>query len=230
MKIWVDASSIAIGVALEINGDVVEDATWLRPKNDSAHINISELDAAIRGINLALRWGKRELTLMTDSSTVYGWLKAVIDRTHNVKTRALSEVLIRRRLETLKQIILQEKLIINVQWVKSSKNLADRLTRIPSKSLTKSGKACLAAITLKDVKTIHEKCHFGVDRSLQLARQRFGEGVSRKMVKRVVSRCDVCKRVDPAITFRWEKGSSEDLGTVVGRHYAFSKPALSDCS
>ncbi|OUC46538.1 hypothetical protein D917_07648, partial [Trichinella nativa] len=30
-KIWVDASSLAIGVALEVSGSIVEDAAWLRP-------------------------------------------------------------------------------------------------------------------------------------------------------------------------------------------------------
>ena len=58
LTVWTDASSIALGVVLECKGDVVEDAAWLRPKKDSAHINRSELDAAIQGINMALRWGK----------------------------------------------------------------------------------------------------------------------------------------------------------------------------
>jgi len=218
MTIWADASSIAIGVSLEINGDVVEDASWLRPKNDSAHINVSELDAAIRGINLALRWGKRDFLLITDSATVYGWLKAVIDRSHNIRTRALSEILIRRRLDTLQQIIAQEELKIRVRLVESSKNRADRLTRIPSKSLMRSGKTCMAAVTpnnvtLEDIKSIHEKCHFGVDRSLELAREKFGNGVSRRMVRRVVNRCDVCARVDPAIKFRWDHGSVKASNT-----------------
>ena len=29
-RIWVDASSIALGVAIEMNGSIVEDASWLR--------------------------------------------------------------------------------------------------------------------------------------------------------------------------------------------------------
>ena len=85
VTVWTDASSIALGVAIEVDGDIVEDAAWLRPKTDTAHINRSELDAAIRGITLALRWGRRVLNLKTDSATVHGWLKAVFDRTHNFK-------------------------------------------------------------------------------------------------------------------------------------------------
>ena len=75
MNIWVDASSIALGVALEIDGDIVEDASWLRKQNDSQHINMSELDAAIKGINMTMKWGRRKMTLFTDSATVNGWLR-----------------------------------------------------------------------------------------------------------------------------------------------------------
>lgn len=51
--VWVDAGSLALGVAIEIGGYIVEDASWLR-KEDSCHINLAELDAAIKGLNLAL--------------------------------------------------------------------------------------------------------------------------------------------------------------------------------
>ena len=44
--VWCDASSLATGVVLEIDGSVVEDAAWLRKKHDAAHINVAELDAA----------------------------------------------------------------------------------------------------------------------------------------------------------------------------------------
>ena len=131
IKIWTDASSLALGVALEINNDIVEDASWLRPTGDSKHINIAELDAVIRGINMAVRWGKRPMTIMCDSATVCGWLKSTLERTHNIKTSALSEILIRRRLNTLKEIVEQENLQIRVALVRSDENLADELTRVP---------------------------------------------------------------------------------------------------
>ena len=51
---WCDASSIATGVLLEIGGVVAEDAAWLRKKDDYGHINIAELEAVVRGANLAL--------------------------------------------------------------------------------------------------------------------------------------------------------------------------------
>ena len=46
--VWVDASNVALGVTLVIGGEVVEDAAWLRKEGDTTHINVSEMDAAIR--------------------------------------------------------------------------------------------------------------------------------------------------------------------------------------
>ena len=70
--VWCDASSIATGVLLEIGGVVAEDAAWLRKKDDYGHINIAELEAVVRGVNLALKWGLREIEVVTDSATVCG--------------------------------------------------------------------------------------------------------------------------------------------------------------
>lgn len=47
-KVWVDASSLAIGAAVEVDRDIIEDASWLRPEG-SSHINMAELDAVIKG-------------------------------------------------------------------------------------------------------------------------------------------------------------------------------------
>ena len=223
ITIWADASSLAIGVRLEIGGDIVEDAAWLRAESDSAHINRAELDAVIRGINLALRWGPRKIRVMSDSKTVCGWLNALIHKSHNVRTRSLGEILIRRRLDTLKEIIEVERLDVSVEYVRSAENLADSLTRVPKAWLKESIRptgASAAGITglegptdsdeikasLKDIKKIHEQCHFGVERTLELARQRFGLGVSRKSVRKVVSRCQECARIDPAVNIRWDHG------------------------
>ena len=70
--LWTDASSVAIGVALEVGGEVVKDAAWLRRTGDARHINMSKLEAVIRGINMCLRWKIRQFTLRMDSATVCG--------------------------------------------------------------------------------------------------------------------------------------------------------------
>ena len=88
--LWTDASSVAIGVALEVGGEVVEDAAWLRRAGDARHINMSKLEAAIREINMCLRWKIWQLTLRTDSATVCGWLKAIFQRTQPVGSNRCS--------------------------------------------------------------------------------------------------------------------------------------------
>ena len=98
--VWVDASSLAIGAALEMNGSIVEDACWLR-KNPETHVNLAELDSVVRGINLSLAWNLKKVTVMTDSKAVYHWLTDALSGRARIKTKAASEVLIRRRLETV---------------------------------------------------------------------------------------------------------------------------------
>ena len=41
MNAWVNASSLALGVLLQREGDMLEDACWLQPENDAWHINLS---------------------------------------------------------------------------------------------------------------------------------------------------------------------------------------------
>ena len=54
-NVWVDASSLATGVVLEVDGNVIEDGSWLRDA-DTVHINMEELNAIIKGLNMALAW------------------------------------------------------------------------------------------------------------------------------------------------------------------------------
>ena len=131
VEVWTDASSL--GVALTVDGDTVEDGSWLCEKDDFAHINLAELDAVVKGLNLAIRWGFWRFTIVVDSATVVGWLCSVINRIHNVTTEALNELLVRCRLTLLQHVIVQEKLALTKKQVSSETNIADALTRIPRK-------------------------------------------------------------------------------------------------
>ena len=209
--LWVDASCLALGALLQVDGDVVEDAAWLKSANDAMHINLSELEAAIRGINMARKWGFTKMRLHTDSATVFGWLRSVFEGTHNVRTRAMCELLIRRHLDVLRQLRRQENLQVEVVLVPSSDNIADRLTRVPKKwlSTARVGAAArsLPVQSVKDrVMEIHQKHHFGVDRMAELARQQLGDRVSRQIVKEVVRQCDQCARVCPNPLVRVPRG------------------------
>jgi len=53
--VWCYASSIAIGVSVQIDGQIVEDASWMRIPDDCTHINVAELEVVVKGQNLALK-------------------------------------------------------------------------------------------------------------------------------------------------------------------------------
>ena len=86
LNMWVDASSLAIGVLLEKNGAAIENACWLRRTNDAAHINLAELDVVMKGINLALQWKVRKLRIHTDSLCVYDWISDTLTGKARVRT------------------------------------------------------------------------------------------------------------------------------------------------
>ncbi len=233
--VWVDASSLAEGAAIEVDGQIVQDWAHLRQDDDVAHINRSELNAALHGMNLAIDWGFREFELRTDSKTVYNWLRSVVQRTHRVRSHAMSEKLIQRRLAIAKELIHEYGLDLTVTLVRSAANKADALTRMPAKWLRGQTGAGAVASVFGQVRVIHERNHFGVDRTLHLAREALGDGVSRRLVKRVVARCEQCARIDPALRERpgpgrvtvhsvWQRLAA-DVTHVKGRLYL----TMTDC-
>ena len=195
-RVWCDASSLALGVVLEIGGRVVEDASWLRKKDDTAHINVAELDAVLRGINLALKWKLAEVVLATDSATVHGWLISTLTGSHRIRTSGVAEMLVRRRLSMVDDLKTEYGLAITVALVKSADNKADALTRVPQTWLQRGGR--------HSVVELHRRHHFGVERTLYLARQ-VDPRTTRKAVEMVVAACRECKSIDPA-PVRWNRG------------------------
>ena len=128
--VWCDASDIAVGVALERHGNIVEDCSWLRERGDKRHINVAELEAALKGLTLAAEWSVRKLRLVTDSRTVAGWLRQVVNNMQRTKTKGLHEVLVQRRLQVVDDLIAITGLTVEVVWVPSEENRADVLTRV----------------------------------------------------------------------------------------------------
>ena len=133
--VWVDASSLALGVALAVDEFIVEDTCWLRPENDSRHISLAELDATVKGVNLALQWQARVLHIVTDSACVHQWITDALSGKARLTTRASSEMLIRRRLTTLVKTIREYNLTVDAALMQSCQNRADRLTREPHRWL-----------------------------------------------------------------------------------------------
>ncbi|XP_064106974.1 uncharacterized protein LOC135215948 [Macrobrachium nipponense] len=214
-KIWVDASSLALGVAAEVNGSIVEDASWLW-KDDSCHINMAELDAVIKGLNLALAWKIQKVELMTDSSTVHRWISDGLLGKSRLKTKAASEMLIRRRLGIVLSLIEECDLQLSITLVSSANNKADSLTRVPQRWLRDLGSChqdaklvCASVVpAISDgIKEIHHAAGHPDVRTLYFVKK-VHPGVTRRQVQAVVKCCEACQSIDPA-PVKWQKGSLE---------------------
>lgn len=205
-RVWCDASSLALGCALEIDGAIVEDGSWLRKKDDGAHINMAELDSVLKGVNLAAKWKVRNLQVMTDSATVFGWMNSALFDTHKIRTRGMNEMLVKRRLSVMKELCEEFGMKVSVKWVESAANKADELTRVPSSWLeaVRTEPQIDAVCSVSMVRRVHKQHHLGVDRTLYLARL-MEPATSRQEVAEVVGNCPRCLSIDPA-PVTWDKG------------------------
>ena len=113
---------------LQTEDHVVENAMWLRSTDDRRHINVAELELAIKALGLAAAWQMHKVSLMTAA----GWLQCIAGNTRRVKVGGLHEVLVKRRLQVVKDLILTTGMEVAVVWVPSADNRADQLTRVPS--------------------------------------------------------------------------------------------------
>jgi ribonuclease HI len=233
--VWCDASSLAIGVCIEINGEVVEDASWLRKANDSTHINLAELEALLKGMNLALKWGLTKVKVITDSATVYAWVSSTLTQDRRIKTHGLSEALVRRRLDLFKNLISECDLNVQIELVKSQFNKADCLTRVPKKWLARINNTCSALVSNSQnvnvqnlIKEVHSLHHFGVSRTLFTVKRCHPDfDVSKQEVERVVKSCKECLSIDPS-SIKWEPGHLDCEETwyrlaIDVTHYGLSK-------
>ena len=55
--------------------------------------------------------------------------------------------------------------------------------------------------TFEQVQEEHKRHHFGVNRTSELLQVKYGDAVSRRMVRKVVTRCTECARLDPTMCF-----------------------------
>ena len=133
--VWVDASSLALVIVIEMGGHVVEDASWLRSEDSYSHINMDELDAMIKEVNAALAWKLKKVHVRTDSLTVYHWILNARNGKVRLKIKASSEMLFRRRVDTIKALVDEYGLTLDIELVRSECNRADALTRVSQKWL-----------------------------------------------------------------------------------------------
>ncbi|XP_065652813.1 uncharacterized protein LOC136080131 [Hydra vulgaris] len=127
-------------------------------------------------------------------------MNELLHRSEKDSTRGISQLLVQRRLNTIKKIAKDIKNIL--QWIPSELNLADRLSRIPQKW----GRTVCATgiIQQKDIWKVLLIGHFGVDRTLQLC-LRNNQNVSRKEISAVIASCNQCNSIDP-YSVKWKQG------------------------
>ena len=132
----------------------------MRPAKDIRHINIVELDAVIKALNLATKWPAKRFVLHTDLRTVYGWLQRSLNNIRCLRTGGLQEVVVRRRVQIISDIVTTVGLQLDVRWVATADNIADTLTRIPgawiqhqssSADIVASAVTSTPALTLEEV-------------------------------------------------------------------------------
>jgi hypothetical protein len=149
-KEWVlytDASGLSTGSVLEIGGVVVEDACKLRGVNDKRHINIAELDGAVRGLLLVAKYFESEkymedkdengyvktpkkLQMFVDSKVVLAWLTRN-QGAHFVQAKGINQVVVEHELDLFWKTAKIMNLEITIEYVRSAENKADLLTRVP---------------------------------------------------------------------------------------------------
>ena len=205
--LWVDASMLAYGATLEVGGEVIEDASWLR-KECTSHINMAELDAVVKGLNLALTWEMTTVEVMTDSATVHRWIEDGLTGKSRLKTKAANEMLIRRRVDIVMELVKEYGLRLSITLIPSARNKADVMTRVPTKWLKKEDGNAVVAMSVEDVVQVHRSVgHPGVRRTWYFAKRKDPQ-VTRRSVQQVVKECDECQSIDPA-SVKWRRGSLE---------------------
>ena len=70
--------------------------------------------------------------LMTDSAAVHRWVEDALTGRARLRTKAQGEMLIRRRIDLIRQLKEEMKMSFSVQLVPSAQNRADKMTRVPS--------------------------------------------------------------------------------------------------
>ena len=186
VEVWCDASSMAVACCLAVDGVIVEDAAWMRKIDDGAHINVAELEAVVKGLSLALRWDMRKVDVITDSASVYNWVRSMLEDTHRPRVSGLSEMIIRRRLGIIAQLIEEYGMEIGIRLVPSANNLADSLTRVPNKWLQEVRVAAGIAYNteVEEIRKIHNRHCLGIERTLFVAKKSLGGSITPSRVKK----------------------------------------------
>ncbi|KAF4651094.1 hypothetical protein FOL46_000550 [Perkinsus olseni] len=123
VKVWFDASTLAIGVVLTTSDNqVLYDYCALTPESaidpgsrPSAHANIRELDALLKAVEIATEYEYTNVQLITDSKSVYAWVSKLLSH-KKISVHGLHKPLIVRRLELLRRLVSEFQLRLTISW------------------------------------------------------------------------------------------------------------------
>ena len=173
---------------------------------------------------------------------MHHWVSDTLTGRMRVCTKAATEMLIKRRLNTLKKLV--EEYELDVVLVPLNKNMADRLTRVPQRWFTaikieNGPKQLINAIHMDvldadQIMAIHRSSgHPGVWHTAYFVRRIF-PATPRATVKMAIRTCEECQSIDPA-PVHWEKGTLEvddnwqRLGMDITHYGAHHFLTLTDC-
>ena len=193
---------------------------------------MAELDAALRGLNLAIAWKMTVIELRTDSFTVHRWIADAISGRTRLRTKAHGEMLLRRRVDTIRQLVEELKISLTVTLVRSAENKAHCISCVPAEWLREQDNSpdpvCAAAGTngsdtgaecdessptgdlearQRAIREVHARAgHPGIRRTLYFSRRDVSPTVKRREIRPVVTKCDVCRSINPA-PVKWRHGA-----------------------
>ena len=134
------------------------------------------MEAVIKGLNIATKWEFKSITVLIDSTTVFGWLTSLVIGDKPIRVRGLEVPLVRRHLSLIEDLVKEYNLVIKLSLVKSAENKAVALTRIPRDWLQSIHSAVAINVSSGDVKSFHNLHRFGVNRTLYLMKPTYPEG------------------------------------------------------
>jgi hypothetical protein len=125
---------------LKIGPIIVEDLCILRKRGDKRHINTAELVAILKALSLIAHYrlalGKTDaqvIKVMCDNQSAIAWLKNADARNWKV-IKGLSAKVVEKTLHDISDTCQSMNIKLQLEHVPSESNLADALTRVPSKS------------------------------------------------------------------------------------------------
>ena len=202
-------------VVIESGGSITEDSSWLQPVHEDRHINLAELDAVLRGVNLALPRKPSVIHRRTYSACVHHWISDTLSEKTTARTKAASEILIRDQ-----ELASEYGVEIDIMPIKSHENRTDQFTRITQQWLDESRKKIeplalsvaapsngLESIRIRNIHQVSG--HPSVKHTLYFIRM-ISPGVPKTAVQEVARNCDKSQSIDPA-PVHWKMVEDEYL-------------------